>query len=289
MNSRTAFLITAYDQLREVKYTVNMLRNVWETTLNSPIVIVISGDTDRTVMFNNDPLIRVVHLDDIVGNRFKTLVSTSIMRQITHGMLEIKDLERDHPIKSIVHMHGDILLLNEKGFFKEIDKWRATGKPIAADNVGAQNPVSKVIEGRMWNWKFYGCELMPQLFVVDHAFCSHTGYMYDMEVIGDLEKKATEWALIGNLHRAVHDEGSGHQLRPHINPLEDSHSPYRFVYSDLVHCVKKNRAQWGVHPHWGGFCHFGNSLHYTQQQREFRNEQVLRQCGLDLEAWNVAR
>jgi hypothetical protein len=285
-NSNTAFLITAFDQLREVKFTIKMLRQLWRTTQKSPIVLVISGDYDRTITFNDDPYTRVVHVDDMVGPDFKTLVSTSIMRQIEHGMLEIKDLERQHGrIDNIVHMHGDILLLSEKGFFKEIERWKATGKPIAADNVGAQNPVVKNIGGKEWKWKFYGCELMPQLFVVDQHFAACTGFMYDMTVIGDLEKKATEWALIGNLHRAMHHEGSGHALRPVIDPLKDKSSPYQFVFDKEVHVVKRNRAQWGLHSHWGGFCHFGNSLHYTKEQRETRNEAALRQYGIDLESW----
>ena len=283
---KTAFLITAYDQLREVAFTRHMLRRMWKGTKEAPIVIVISGDWGRDLHYQNDPFTRVVHLDDMVGDKFKTLVSTSIMRQIEHGMLEIKDLEREHGrIDNIVHMHGDILLLNEKGFFKEIERWKSSGRPVAADPVGAQNPITKKIDGKTWNWRFYGSELMPQLFAVDHAFCNHTGFMYDMKVVGDLEKKATEWALIGNLHRALWEAGSGHALIPQINPLEDAHSPYRFVFDEQVHVVKRNRQQWGLHDHWGGFCHFGNSLHYTKKDRERRNELAMQRYGIDLEAW----
>ena len=286
MRNSTAFLITAYDQLREVKFTVHMLRNLWKSTKQSPIVIVISGDNDRSLNFNNDPYTRIVHVDDMVGPNFKTLVSTSIMRQITHGMLEIKDLERQFgQIDNIVHMHGDILLLNESGFFAELDAWRQTSKPMAADNVGTQNPVTKQIGGKTWSWKFFGTELMPQLFVVDHHFCSLTGFMYDMEVIGDLEKKATEWALIGNLHRAVWSAGNGLAQCPVVDPLVDKFSPYELTFNELVHCVRKNRTQWGLHQHWGGFCHFGNSLHYTKKHRETSNAQALQRYGIDLSKW----
>lgn len=283
--SDVAFLITCFDQIREIKFTIKMLRTLWKSTARSPIVLVISGDFDRSISFNDDDYTRVVHLDDMVGSHFRTLVSTSIMRQIEHGMLEVKDLERTHgPIRTVVHLHGDILLLGEKGFFQEIDKWRATKKPLAADNVGAQAPVIKTLDAHEYKWKFFGCELMPQLFAVDHDFCKHTGYMYDMPIIGDLEKKATEWALIGNLHRALHDEGSGHALLPQIT-MEDKESPYRFVFWDNVHVVRPNRQQWGLHTHWGGFSHFGNSLHYSKEHREKRNEMALRQYGVDLSAW----
>lgn len=283
---KTAFLITAFDQTREVRFMRHIIRERWRTHKDSPIVVVISGDRDRIMHFNEDPLTRVVHIDDMVGDKFKTLVSTSIMRQITHGMLEVKDLERQYGrIENVVHMHGDILLLNERGFNDELLRWKGTGKPLAGDNVGAQNPVVKEIDGKEWKWRFYGSELMPQLFAVDHDFCKFTGYMYDMEVIGDLEAKATEWALIGNLHRALCSPGDGHALIPHINPLQDSESPYRFVFDEHVHVVKRNRAQWGLHKHWGGFCHFGNSIHYTKSDRETRNELALKQYGINLEKW----
>lgn len=286
MRNNTAFLITAFDQLREVNFTVHLLRNIWKETQKSPVVIVISGDSERQVYFNHDPYTRVVHLDDMVGDKFKTLVSTSIMRQITHGMLEIKDLEREFGrIDNIIHMHGDILLLNEQGFFKELDRWKSDGRPIAADNVGAQHPVTKVINGKRWAWRFFGCELMPQLFAVDHAFCSHTGYMYDMEVVGDLERKATEWALIGNLHRTLFEHGSGKALHPVIDPFSDKFSPYKDIFEDNVYVVRNGRPQWGLHKHWGGFCHYGNSLHYTKEQREKANKVALAQYGIDLAKW----
>lgn len=286
MNKDTAFLITAFDQLREVKFTIKMLRELWVTTSKSPIVLVISGDRGRSITFNDDPYTRVVHLDDIVRDKFRTLVSTSIMRQIEHGMLEIKDLEREHGlIRNVVHLHGDILLLNEKGFFTELKKWKKTGNPIAADNVGAQNPVTKVLNGHEYRWKFYGSEIMPQLFVVDHSFCKQTGFMYDMPIIGDLEKKATEWALIGNLHRAMWAAGSGQALLPVIDPLVDKESPYKYIFDNLVYVVKRNRQQWGLHKHWGGFCHYGNSLHFPKDIREQRNEIALKQYGVDLSTW----
>ena len=285
MNNDTAFLITAFDQLREVKFTIKMLRSIWKTTARSPIVLVISGDVDRSITFNDDPYTRVVHLDDMVGDKFRTLVSTSIMRQIEHGMLEVKDLEREHgTIRQVVHMHGDILLLGEEGFFKELERWKKTGKPIAADNVGAQNPVKKMIDGIEYHWKFFGSELMPQLFAVDHNFCKITGYMYDMPVIGKWEAKATEWSLIANLHRALHEATSDVKLLPYLSPVMKS-SPYENVFKENVHVVKPNRPQWGLHGHWGGFCHFGNSLHYTKEQREERNEMALRRYGIDLTNW----
>lgn len=286
VNNDTAFLITAFDQLREVQFTIKMLRSLWKTTVQSPIVLVISGDVDRSITFDDDPYTRVVHLDDMVGDKFRTLVSTSIMRQIEHGMLEIKDLEREHGrIRQVVHMHGDILLLDEKGFFNEMARWKATKKPIAADNVGAQNPVKKTIDGKEYHWRFFGCELMPQLFVVDNDFCQLTGYMYEMSVIGMAEQKATEWALIGNLHRCVFEHGSGHSLIPVVQPDKDKDSPYRDVFEEFVHIVRPNRDQWGLHTHWGGFCHFGNSLHYSKEHRERRNEMALRKYGIDLSNW----
>jgi hypothetical protein len=284
----TAFLITAFDQLREVRFTVHMFRNLWKTTKESPVVVVISGDKDRDLDFPDDPYTRVVHIDDMVGEKFKTKVSTSIMRQIEHGMLEVKDLEREHgQIDEIVHMHGDILLLGEDGFRSELAKWRESCLPVAADNVGAQSAITKELFGTNWTWAFFGTELMPQLFVVDHHWCKFTGFMYNMEAIGMAEKKATEWALIGNLHRAAHEHGSGQALMPQIDP-HGTVSPYQPTFNDLVHVVKKNRPQWGLHHHWGGFCHFGNSLHYTKEHRESRNEQAMRKYGIDLEGWNVA-
>lgn len=278
-----AFLITAFDQLREVKFTIDMLRNKWESTKNSPIVLVISGDKERCIKYEEDPLTRVVHLDDMVGDQFKILVSTSIMRQIEHGMIEVRDLERAHgTINSIVHLHGDILLLGERGFFSELDEWRLSGSPVAADNVSPNGPHVLNLFGKQYRLSFHGEELMPQLFAVDHAFCKATSYMYSMPIIGDLEVKATEWALIGNLHRCV---ANSRRLHLPIDSWLTAVGPYTETFRQEVYVVKRGRQQWGVHNHWGGFCHFGNSIHYTKEQRESRNERALKQYGLDLAAW----
>ncbi len=280
----TAFLITAFDQLREVRFTVKMLRTMWKSTKQSPIVVVISGDTNRDLQFPADPYTRVVHLDDMVKEKFKVLVSTSIMRAIEHGMVEIKDLEREHgTIRDIVHLHGDILLLGEEGFRQTLDRWRSSGCPVAADNVSPNGPYHLDLWGKKYALKFFGEELMPQLFVVDHAFCKATGYMYNMPIIGDLEEKATEWALIGNLHRATYEPGFGEALNPHVD-VNDKCGPYERAF-DLVWHVAENRQQWGLHKHWGGFAHFGNSLHYSKGHREQRNELALKQYGISLEDW----
>ena len=276
------FLITAFDQFKEVRFTIDMLRTKWKNTRNSPIVLVISGDTERNINFNDDPLTRVVHLDDMVGDKFKILVSTSIMRQIEHGMIEVTDLERAHgPINSIVHMHGDILLLGEEGFLRTLNDWRASGLPVAADSVSPNGPHHLDLFGKKYRLSFHGQELMPQLFAVNHAFCKATSYMYSMPIIGDLEIKATEWALIGNLVRATSDEPAGI-----INEWHHPEGPYVDEFKELVYVVARNRSQWGLHKHWGGFAHFGNSLHYTKEHREARNEAALKQYGLDLEAWD---
>ncbi len=279
------FFITAFDQLREVRFTIDMLRKKWTRTAKSPIVLVISGDFDRSISYDDDPYTRVVHVDDMVRDKFKTLVSTSIMRQIEHGMIEVRDLEREHgTIKSIVHMHGDILLLGEEGFFKTLDDWRATNMPVAADNVSPNGPHHLDIDGKKYRLTFHGQELMPQLFAVDHTFCKVTGYMYSMPIMGDLEEKATEWALIGNLYRAgelPHYLG----MLIKLDSWEKSVGPYKETYDELVYVVKSGRQQWGLHKHWGGFAHFGNSLHYTKEHRETRNEMALKQYGLDLTAW----
>lgn len=284
-----AFLITAYDQLREVLFTVKMLRTMWKSTKESPVVVVITGDKERVVSFPNDPYTRVVHLDDFIGEnqeKCKVLVSTSIMRQIEHGMLEVKDLEREHgTIRDVVHMHGDILLFGEDGFRKTLDEFRASGRPVAADNVSPSNPISLDLFGEKYDLRFFGQELMPQLFVVDHVFCKNTGYMYNMSVVGKLEKKATEWALIGNLHRAIYEPGGGQALTPYIDVWSHVNGPYGPTFDLEVYCVKKNRQQWGVHNHWGGFAHFGNSIHSTAAERERKNKIALSQYGIDLEAW----
>lgn len=292
MKNEVGFLITAYNQIRETKFTVNMLRTKWRYTRQSPIVIVISGDHNRSLVYNDDPLTRIVHLDDIVGSNFRRLVSTSIMRQIEHGMLEMRDLERQcGSIESIIHMHGDILLLGEDGFFSQLNKWKESGKPVAADPVGMNGPslLSKdefADVDEDVNMKFYGTELMPQLFAVDHMFCKTTGFMYEMSIIGNLERYATEWALVGNLHRAVHEEGGGEALIPQVNVHKDERGPYENVYANEVYTVKAGRHQWGLHNHWGGFCHYGNSIHFSTSQREKRNRQALVQYGLDLKTWD---
>jgi len=290
VKNEVGFLITAFDQLREVQFTIDMLRTKWKNTATAPIVLVISGDTDRSITYNNDPYTRVVHLDDIVGPYFKVLVSISIMKQIEHGMLEMKDMEREHGlIDSIFHMHGDILLLGEDGLFDELRRWKKTGKPVAADQLGAggpwhiENPCGL---GKDYHLKWFGHELMPQLFAVDHHFCKHTGYMYDMPVIGDLEVKATEWALIGNIHRATHEEGSGEALIPQVDVYKDKMGPYGRAFDECVHVVKSRRQQWGLHQHWGGFTHFGNTLKFTRAQCEERNRVVLQRYGLDLATWD---
>jgi len=292
MKNEVGFLITAFDQLREVKFTIEMLRTMWKRTEKSPVVLVISGDTERNIHFNHDPYTRVVHLDDIVGPYFKTLVSTSIMKQLEHGMIEMRDLEREHgDIETIVHMHGDILLLGEQGFFAEIDRWKQTSKPIAADPVSAGGPwhlPNLCGLGKDYHLKWFGQELMPQLFAVDHHFCKHTGYMYDMPIVGDLEEKATEWALIGNLHRATFEHGSGEAHVPVVDVYKDKRGPYERAFYELVHPVKVGRQQWGMHNHWGGFSHFGNSLKFSREEREARNTQALNSYGLNLEAWNGA-
>lgn len=289
-SNEVGFLITAFDQIREVTFTINMLRSKWSETCKAPIVLVVSGDTNRSLVYDNDPYTRVVHLDDIVGPHFKTLVSTSIMKQLEHGMIEMKDLEREHgDIKRIIHMHGDILLLGEKGFFDEIKRWDATEKPVAADPVSAGGPwhlPNLDGKGKDYDLIWYGQELMPQLFAVDHHFCKHTGYLYDMPVIGDLEVKATEWALIGNLHRAMYEHGNGEAYMPRVDAHRDHRGPYERVFNKEIHVVKAGRQQWGLHSHWGSFTHFGNTLHITKEQREKRNRAALVQYGLDLEAWD---
>lgn len=291
VSNEVGFLITCFDQLREVAFTINMLRTKWVATRKAPIVLVVSGDHNRSLMFRDDDLTRVIHLDDIVGGNFRRLVSTSIMRQIEHGMLEMRDLERYcGSIENIIHMHGDILLLGEDGFFSQLNKWKESGKPVAADPVSANGPslLSKdefADVDEDVNMKFYGTELMPQLFAVDHMFCKTTGFMYEMSIIGNLERYATEWALIGNLHRAVHEEGGGEALIPQVNVDKDERGPYENVYANEVYTVKSFRQQWGLHKHWGGFCHYGNSIHFSKEQREARNEMALRQYNINLEAW----
>lgn len=278
-----AFLITAFDQLREVKFTVHMLRNLWSSTAKSPIVVVISGDNNRDLVFNDDPYTRVVHVDDMVGDKFQILVSTSIAKQIEHGMIEVRDLERAHgDIDSIVHIHGDILLLREEGFFNTFDAWRVSGLPVAADNVSPNGPYHLELFEKKYQLTFHGQELMPQLFAVDHAFCKSTSYMYSMPVMGSLEEISTEWMLIGNLHRAAAE--SGEQYGP-LDKWDAAQGPYSDTFKEFVSVVKKNRSQWDLHAHWGGFTHFGNSLHFTKEHREHNSEMAMKRYGLDLSEW----
>lgn len=280
-----AFLITVFDQLRETKFTVDMLRNKWESTKESPIVIVVTGDFDRELQYNDDEFTHVVHLDDIVGDMARSKVPQSIMRQIEHGMLEMKCLEEKHgKIDSIVHMHGDILLLNERGFMKELDAWRNTEYPILGDSVGPQGPyfLEKTLPGmhKDMHIVFYGYEMMPQLFVVDHDFCKKTGYMYKMNIVGDHEKVATEWALIGNIYRlTISDEELD------IDTSVVTSSPYKDIFEKHVKVVKRGRSQWDIHRHFGGFCHFGNNINFTKEYREKMNAKALRAYGVDMAGW----
>jgi hypothetical protein len=260
------FLITAYDQKREVNFTVDMLRRRWKRTINSPISIVISGDPERSVKFPNDPLTRVTTLDDMVGKDFNGLVSTSIMKQMMHGMVELEDLERQRGkrVDYIVHMHGDILLLNEDGFFEELKRFADSGKWLAGDTVGPQN--NDYIH-------FDGLEIMPQLFVAHAQFCRESDFLRQMTVEGELEKKSTEWALRGNFYRSAY-------ARFWAEATEQN------LHDSFVHVVCKHRpSQWDLHRHWGGFAHFGNSLHFPQHVREARNEMALRAYGVDLSSW----
>jgi hypothetical protein len=265
---KLGFLITAYDQKREVKFTVDMLRNKWLQARNSPISIVISGDPDRTLKFPNDPLTRVTTIDDMVGKDFNGLVSTSIMKQMRHGMVELQDLERvsGEKIEYIVHMHGDILLLNETGFFEELEKFAAAGKYIAIDTVGQQK--NDYIH-------FDGFEPMPQLFVVKKFFVDASDFLFDMCVVGDLEKRSTEWALKGNFARAYR-----RMIDRNFYDMDDNEA---IKYG--AHVVAAARGQWQLHNHWGGFCHFGNQLHYPALVREALNEQVLKAHGISLSSW----
>lgn len=266
--NKVAFLITSYDTIREVYYSVDMFRNKWESTKTAPIVIVITGDPDNKLRFDNDPYTRVVHLKDIVGSNFNAMVSTSIMRQISHGMLEIRDLEREvGPISSVVHFHGDILFLNERGFWVEFDRWQASHKFMACDTVGPQGPYPMEYDGKKFSLEFTGNEIMPQVFAVKHRGFqdSDRPFMYCMDIDGLEEKFSTEKALWGNLLRAGYDAGD-------------------------VHYVCRHRpTQWGVHKHWGSFVHYGNQLHCPREQREAKNKAVLEACGLDLEVWNASR
>lgn len=270
---KLGFLITAYNQKREVKFTVDMLRNKWQRTKDSLISIVISGDPERSVKFPNDQKTRVTSLDDMVGQRFNELVSTSIAKQIMHGMLELKDLQREYgEIDYIVHMHGDILLINENGFFEELERFIASGKFIACDTVGPQK--TDYIE-------MGGNEIMPQLFVVRRDFCDSTGFMHIMNVSSIDDKKSTEHMLLSNLATTMETK---------LPFIQKDTWPYNITAKALLYEVVKHRSsQWNFHNHWGGFCHFGNSIHFTQQQREEKNEYVLRALGLNLEAWNASR
>lgn len=264
---KVGFIITAYDQKREVKFTVDMLRRKWKRTVDSPISIVISGDSERTVKFPEDKLTRVTTLDDMVGKDFNGLVSTSIMKQIRHGMIELRDLERESGfLDFVVHMHGDILMMNECGFFEELYRFKQSNKQIAVDTVGAQK--NDYIH-------FDGYEIMPQLFVVRRDFIAHSNFMYEMTVEGDLEKRSTEWALKGNLARRIREN-----MEVDISNLSDND-----IVKTACHVVAPARDQWNLHRHWGGFAHFGNSLHFPQHVREARNTMALKAYGVDLSSW----
>lgn len=252
------FLITAYNQLKCVKFTIATIRK-WKKFADCPIVLVISGDENREVFYKDDDLTRVVHLDDMVGDDFNGLVATSIMRQINHGMIEMDDLERDNQIDYVVHMHGDILLLSEDGVEQEIEKFAKSGKLIGCDPVGAQR--SDYIY-------FDGHEIMPQLFVVDNKQAKEFGYMRHMTIDGDLEKRSTEWALIGNLARSTGCI---------IN---------KEAFDKHAHVICRGRQQWGLHNHWGGWTHFGNQMHLPVHELERRNEAVLRSHGIDMFSWD---
>ena len=262
---KVGFLITAYDQKREVRFTHDMLRNKWKRTKDSPISIVISGDPERSVRFPNDPLARVTTLDNMVGKDFNGLVSTSIMKQMMHGMIELRDLERQQggQVDLVVHMHGDILLMSEDGFFEELQRFVCSGKAIAGDTVGPQ--VTDYIH-------FEGLEIMPQLFVVDRQFIDRSRFLFDMRVGTDLERRSTEWALRGNLIRCY-------------NSISDTYGSDKSIMDKILHNVCPSRGQWELHGHFGGFAHFGNELHFPKHIREARNEAALKSYGVDLSLW----
>lgn len=267
---KLGFLITAYNQRREVKYSADMLRNKWPRCRDSLISIVISGDPERTVRFDSDDRTRTIHIKDMVGKRFNELVSTSIANQMMLGMNQLKDLQREFgEVDYIVHFHGDILLLNEQGFFEELERFAASGRFIACDTVGPQK--TDYIE-------MGGTEIMPQLFVVRRDFCDTTGFLHIMSVEGENEKKSTEHMLIGNLSRSTAAK---------LPMVKEEKWPYVVTAKSLLFEVVRHRgSQWAVHQHFGGFAHLGNSLHWTNKQREARNEAVLRAYGLDMGAWN---
>lgn len=269
---KLGFIITCYDSIREVKFTHNMLRNLWSQTKDALISIVISGDPTRSVSFEEDKRTRVTTLDDMVGSKFNELVSTSIAKQIRHGAIELRDLEREFGhVDYVVHIHGDILLLNEQGFFNELSDFAASGKLIAADTVGPQSNDYISFSGR---------EIMPQLFVVKRNFISYLLDMFAPQ--NEFAKKSTEHMLLENLHHwltIAEYDNSAHENRAHnfsIDYLFD-----RYVYE----VVKHRPIQWGVHQHFGGWCHFGNQLHFPREIREQRNKAALQAYGIDLSAW----
>lgn len=248
---------------------VDLLRNKWQSTKESPISIVFSGDPDRSVKYPDDKFTRTTTIDDIVGKEFNLLAPTSISKQLMHGMIELRDLQRAHgKVDIIVHFHGDILLLNEDGFLRELERFWHSNKFIAYDTVGAQK--TDYIE-------FAGTEAMPQLFAVKREFCDTSTFLYHMTVDGEKETKATEHMLLGNLNRCV---------KAMLPGALQENWPYQNTFNALVYPVQKDRSyQWGVHNKWGGWTHFGNQLHYSREETLARNEIVLKQCGLDLSAW----
>lgn len=268
MDAKLGFIITAYDTQREVNFTVDLLRNKWKSTRDSLISIVISGDPDRKLKFPTDKRTRVTTLDDMVGDKFNELVSTSIMKQMTHAMIEMRDLQREFgQVDILIHMHGDILLLNEEGFLAEVNKFIQSGKAIGCDTVGPQG--NEYI-------KFAGTEIMPQLFMVRRDFCDATGFMHLMNIVGESEGKSTEHALLGNLHRCT---------AMAMGTLYEGW-PYEKTSKSLVHEVIRHRpSQWDVHRSYGGWCHFGNSIHLKADVRQARNEAVLKAYGLNMEKW----
>lgn len=266
---KVGFLITAYDQIREVSFTLDMLRNKWKRSKDSPIVVVISGDPSRTIKSEDVSKTRIVNLDDMVGKDFNGKVSSSIMKQIQHGVIEMNSLEGDGGVDIIVHFHGDILFLNEDGFYKEIEKFSATNKFIACDTVGPQN--TDYIS-------FRGNEIMPHVFAVKRhdPILTIGGFMHHMSIQGDLEKRSTEWALKENLRRAIAD----------LNDFPAHEELPDHMIEDVYHLITQHRpTQWGLHKTWGGWCHFGNSIHFSKEVREARNEAALRAYGIDLSKW----
>lgn len=266
---KLAILITGFDQKRETIHTVNMFRK-WESTKDCAIAVVMSGDPDREVKFPEDKFTRVTTNDDIVGTKenFNKLVSTSIMKAISHGMLELRDLRRICGKPDILlHLHSDVMLVNEEGFWKTVLEFWSSNKQVAFDTVGSQR--SDFIE-------FMGYELMPQIFMCKTNFLDATGFLHLSEIANTEEAKSTEKALLGNLHRRASFmiPGADKELYPYIS-----------TYNALVYEVIKWRShQWGIHPNsYGGWCHYGNQLHFDKATRESNEKQFLATHNTKLE------